>query len=112
MDNWVFTVLLATAGAIYFISAAISVGRMLAGPNSMDRLISLDSMIAMMQGMLAAFMVWRLDTSVVYPMLVIALLGFLSSLAVAKFRVPDEKKGTERKSTERKNTAKKTKEPK
>lgn len=102
MDSSIFTVLLAVAGAIYFIAAVISMGRMLAGPNSMDRLISMETMIAMMQGMLAALMVWHLDTSVVYPMLVIALLGFLSSLAVAKFRLPDGKGLLEKKAKESK----------
>lgn len=70
----------------------ITLGHMIAGPNSLDRLVALESTTAMLQGMLAAFMAWSLDTSVVYPMLIIALLGFLSSLAVAKFRVPDDGK--------------------
>ncbi|EEB63621.1 monovalent cation/H+ antiporter complex subunit F [Corynebacterium amycolatum] len=92
MNPEVFNTLLGVAAAGYFIAVLITLGHMIAGPNSLDRLVSLESMTAMLQGMLAAFMAWSLDTSVVYPMLIIALLGFLSSLAVAKFRVPDDGK--------------------
>lgn len=92
MNPEVFNILLGVAAAGYFIAVMITLGHMIAGPNSLDRLVALESMTAMLQGMLAAFMAWSLDTSVVYPMLIIALLGFLSSLAVAKFRVPDEGK--------------------
>ena len=92
MNPEVFNILLGVAAAGYFIAVMITLGHMIAGPNSLDRLVALESMTAMLQGMLAAFMAWSLDTSVVYPMLIVALLGFLSSLAVAKFRVPDEGK--------------------
>jgi multicomponent Na+:H+ antiporter subunit F len=94
MNPEIFNTLLGVAAAGYFIAVLITLGRMIAGPNSLDRLVSLESMAAMLQGMLAAFMAWTLDTSVVYPMLVMALLGFLSSLAVAKFRVPDDRGAT------------------
>ena len=92
MTPEVFNTLLGVAAAGYFIAVMITLGHMIAGPNSLDRLVALESTTAMLQGMLAAFMAWSLDTSVVYPMLIIALLGFLSSLAVAKFRVPDDGK--------------------
>lgn len=92
MNPEVFNTLLGVAAAGYFIAVMITLGDMIAGPNSLDRLVALESTTAMLQGMLAAFMAWSLDTSVVYPMLIIALLGFLSSLAVAKFRVPDDGK--------------------
>ena len=92
MNPEVFNTLLGVAAAGYFMAVMITLGHMIAGPNSLDRLVALESTTAMLQGMLAAFMAWSLDTSVVYPMLIIALLGFLSSLAVAKFRVPDDGK--------------------
>ena len=92
MNPEVFNILLGVAAAGYFIAVMITLGHMIAGPNSLDRLVALESTTAMLQGMLAVFMAWSLDTSVVYPMLIIALLGFLSSLAVAKFRVPDDGK--------------------
>ena len=55
MDPQIYTTLLGVAAGIYFIAALTALGRLLAGPNSMDRLVSLESMIAMSQGMLAAY---------------------------------------------------------
>lgn len=95
MDPDLFNAVIGIAGALYFVAVLITLGRMIAGPNSLDRLVGLDSITAMLQCTLAAYMAWRLDTTVVYAMLVIALLGFLSSLAVAKFRVPDEHRDPE-----------------
>lgn len=77
------------AAGIYGVAALLVLGRMIAGPNSMDRLVSLESLIAMIQGMFAAYIAWSDDTSWAYPMLVVALLGFISSLSVARFRVAD-----------------------
>ncbi|MGV3113810.1 monovalent cation/H+ antiporter complex subunit F [Corynebacterium freneyi] len=91
MDPQIYTTLLTVTAGLYFVAALTALGRLLAGPNSMDRLVSLESMIAMTQGMLAVYIAWSMDTSVAYAMLVIALLGFISSLSVARFRVPDQR---------------------
>ncbi|MFC3850497.1 monovalent cation/H+ antiporter complex subunit F [Corynebacterium hansenii] len=91
MDPQLYSTLLAVTAGLYFVASLIALGRLLAGPNSMDRLVSLESMIAMSQGMLAVYIAWSMDTSVAYAMLVIALLGFISSLSVARFRVPDKR---------------------
>lgn len=91
MDPQIYTTLLAVTAGLYFVASLTALGRLLAGPNSMDRLVSLESMIAMSQGMLAVYIAWSMDTSVAYAMLVIALLGFISSLSVARFRVPDQR---------------------
>lgn len=91
MDPQIYTALLTVTAALFFVAALITLGRVLAGPNSMDRLVGLESLIAMSQGMLAVYIAWSLETSVAYAMLVIALLGFISSLSVARFRVPDKR---------------------
>ncbi|MBV7295959.1 cation:proton antiporter [Corynebacterium sp. TAE3-ERU12] len=93
MSEAVYHAVLTGAGTIYGIAAMLTLVRLLAGPNSLDRLISLESLIAMVQGLLALLIAGSLNTSWAYPMLVVALLGFISSVAVARFRVPD-KKGT------------------
>ncbi|WP_075693160.1 monovalent cation/H+ antiporter complex subunit F [Corynebacterium sphenisci] len=93
MSMHAYHLALALAAGIYLVAALLTLGRLLAGPNSLDRLVSLDSLIAMMQGLLAAYIAWTMDTSWAYPMLVIALLGFIGSLAVARFRVPDDRGG-------------------
>lgn len=74
-----------------FIAAAlmIMVWRIIVGPNSMDRMLGLDGFIAAFQCALAVYIVWTLDTTVVNTMLVVALLGFISSISVARFRKKD-----------------------
>ena len=61
----------------------------LAGPNSLDRVLGLDGLVAMIQCALAVYICWTLDTTVSNAMLVVALLGFISSVSVARFRKRD-----------------------
>lgn len=89
MSDHVFHLFLMGAAGIYAVAALLVLGRLIAGPNSMDRLVSLESLIAMLQGMFAAYIAWSADTAWAYPMLVVALLGLISSLSVARFRTPD-----------------------
>ena len=49
----------------------------------------MDGFTAMFQCALATYMCWSLDTSVVSAMLVIALLGFISTVSVTRFRKRD-----------------------
>lgn len=80
---------LSVAGIMLAAAFAITTWRILAGPNSLDRLIALDAFIAMMQCALAVYVCWSLNTSVVSPMLIVALLGFIATLAVTRFRRKD-----------------------
>lgn len=73
-----------------FTAAFLLVGyRMLVGPNSMDRMQALDTTVAVLQCALGTYICWSLDTTVVNAMLVLALLGFISSVAVTRFRKRD-----------------------
>lgn len=77
--------------AIMFAAAFLLVGyRMIVGPNSMDRMQALDTTVAVLQCALGAYICWSLDTTVVNAMVVLALLGFISSVAVTRFRKRDE----------------------
>lgn len=80
---------LSVAGIMLVAAFAITTWRILAGPNSLDRLIALDGFIAMTQCALAVYVCWSLNTSVVSPMLIVALLGFIATLAVTRFRRKD-----------------------
>lgn len=76
--------------AMMFAAAFLFVGyRMLVGPNSMDRMQALDTTVAVLQCALGTYICWSLDTTVVNAMLVLALLGFISSVAVTRFRKRD-----------------------
>ena len=55
----------------------------------MDRVLANDGITASFQCALALYICWSLDTTVVNVMIVIALLGFISSLSVARFRKRD-----------------------
>ena len=58
-----------------------------AGP--LDRAIGNDAIAASLQCVLALHICWTLDTTVVNVMIVIALLGFISTVSVTRFRKRD-----------------------
>ncbi|MCQ9331111.1 monovalent cation/H+ antiporter complex subunit F [Corynebacterium phoceense] len=80
---------LAVAAAMMTVSFLVIVWRIITGPNSLDRLVSMDGFVAAFQCALATYICWSLDTTVVNAMLVIALLGFISTVAVTRFRRRD-----------------------
>ncbi|STC68881.1 monovalent cation/H+ antiporter complex subunit F [Corynebacterium pilosum] len=63
--------------------------RIMVGPDSLDRMLGMDGVVAMLQCALATYICWTLDTTVANVMMVIALLGFIGSLSVARFRKRD-----------------------
>jgi|LFRM01.2.fsa_nt_gb multicomponent Na+:H+ antiporter subunit F len=89
MDPAIYNSLLLIPAAFFAAAFVIMVWRILTGPNSMDRMLGLDGFVAMLQCALATYIVWTLDTTVVNAMLVIALLGFIASVSVARFRKRD-----------------------
>jgi len=84
-----YTNLLLIPAAFFALSFIIMTWRIVVGPNSMDRMLGLDGFVAMLQCALATYICWTLDTTVTNAMLVIALLGFIASVAVARFRKRD-----------------------
>lgn len=89
MDPSLYNAVLTVAAAIFCVAFILTTYQILAGPNSLDRVLGLDGMIAMVQCALALYICWTLDTSVSNAMLVVALLGFISSVSVARFRKRD-----------------------
>lgn len=89
MDDSLYSGILLIAATMFSIAFIIMTWRILVGPNSMDRMLGLDGFIAMLQCALATYIVWTLDTTVANAMLVIALLGFIASVSVARFRKRD-----------------------
>ena len=80
---------LAVAAAMMTVSFLVVVWHIITGPNSHDRLVGMDGFVAAFQCALATYICWSLDTTVVNAMLVIALLGFISTVAVTRFRRRD-----------------------
>lgn len=89
MDPAIYNGVLLVAAVMFGLAFIIMTWRILVGPNSLDRMLGLDGFIAMLQCALATYICWSLDTTVANAMLVIALLGFISSVSVARFRKRD-----------------------
>ena len=89
MDPAVYNVLLSIAAAMFVISFLLTTWRIVKGPNSVDRLVGMDGFVAMFQCAVAVYICWTLDTTVTNAMLVVALLGFISTVSVTRFRKRD-----------------------
>ena len=71
------------------ISLYVAVVRLVGGPNTLDRMISLDMVAAVAQGGLGVYIAWTKDTTVAAALVALALVAFLGSVSVARFRVAD-----------------------
>ncbi len=89
MDNSLYNVFLGIAAVLIAAAFLMLAWRVIVGPDSMDRLLGNDAITASLQCALALYICWTLDTTVVNAMIVIALLGFIASLSVARFRKRD-----------------------
>lgn len=81
------------ASALLCGAALICLARLLMGPNTLDRLISVDAMVAISMCGLGVWAAYSHDTTVVPVIVALALVGFVGSLAVARFRVRDDDNG-------------------
>lgn len=89
MDDALYNTVLAIAATLLVAGFFITTWRLVVGPNSLDRMIAMDGIVASVQCALATYICWTLDTTVVNAMFVLALLGFIGSLSVARFRKRD-----------------------
>ncbi len=70
-------------------AATITMGRLLAGPSSLDRLVALDTLVALAMCAIGTWAAFSLDSTVTYSLTALALISFVGSVSVARFRVPD-----------------------
>jgi len=70
-------------------AAAITMFRLLAGPSTLDRLVALDTLIAVTMCGIGTWAAFSLDTTVTYSLAALALISFVGSVSIARFRVPD-----------------------
>ncbi|WP_100490083.1 monovalent cation/H+ antiporter complex subunit F [Mycobacteroides abscessus] len=76
--------------AVFLVAAtSITTYRLLAGPNTLDRLVAVDTLVAVTMCALAAWAAYSLDSTVLYGMVALSLISFLGSVSVTRFRVPD-----------------------
>lgn len=78
------------AGVLLATAAALTMFRVLAGPSTLDRLVALDTLIAVTMCAIGTWAAATLDSTVTYSLAVLALISFIGSVSVARFRVPDK----------------------
>jgi multicomponent Na+:H+ antiporter subunit F len=80
---WVLAAVMLTAAAV------VTMFRLLAGPSTLDRLVALDTLVAVTMCAIGTWAAFSLDTTVTYGLTALALISFVGSVSVARFRVPD-----------------------
>ncbi|OHT81165.1 monovalent cation/H+ antiporter complex subunit F [Mycobacteroides saopaulense] len=77
------------AAVLLIAAATVTMYRLLAGPNTLDRLVAVDTLVAVTMCALAAWAAYSLDSTVLYGIVALSLISFLGSVSVTRFRVPD-----------------------
>ncbi|MGW5435362.1 monovalent cation/H+ antiporter complex subunit F [Nocardia asteroides] len=85
------TVVAVIAGVLLVAAAVITSYRVLAGPSTLDRVVGIDSLMAIAASGLAVWAAYSDDTTVIPAIVALALVGFLGSAAVSRFRVRDDR---------------------
>ncbi|MBT0567024.1 monovalent cation/H+ antiporter complex subunit F [Williamsia sp. CHRR-6] len=81
----------AISGVLLAAASLVTMVRVLIGPNTLDRLVALDTLVAVAICGLSGWAAYSLDSTVVPAVVALTLLGFLGPVAVARFRVPDDR---------------------
>lgn len=84
------TVVLAISGILLIAAAIVTTYRLLDGPGTLDRLVAMDTILAVSMCGLAVWSAYSLDTSIVPAIVALSLVSFVGSVSVARFRVRDE----------------------
>lgn len=83
------TVAWVTAGVMLVAAATVTMFRLLAGPSTLDRLVAVDTLVAVTMCGIGTWAAFSLDTTVTYGLAALSLISFVGSVSVARFRVPD-----------------------
>lgn len=78
-----------TAGLLLTAALIVTMFRLLAGPSTLDRLVALDAVISVTMCAIGVWAAFSLDSTVTYSLTALALISFIGSVSVARFRVPD-----------------------
>lgn len=84
------TVVWIIAATILLVAALITTIRTLRGPTTLDRLVAMDTTVALAMCGLAVSVAASRDTTVVPGIIALSLFSFIGSVAVARFRVRDD----------------------
>ncbi|MEU4340178.1 monovalent cation/H+ antiporter complex subunit F [Nocardia sp. NPDC023852] len=84
------TIVAVVSAVLLAAAAVITTYRVVAGPSTLDRVVGIDSLVATAASGLAVWAAYSADTTVVPAIVALALVGFLGSAAVSRFRVRDD----------------------
>lgn len=79
------SVVVATTAALLFVAAVLTLVRLLRGPTVYDRLVALDTLVVIVLSGILVETIARGEGSSVILLAVVALVGFLSTVAVLRF---------------------------
>ncbi|HLS77896.1 MAG TPA: monovalent cation/H+ antiporter complex subunit F [Nocardia sp.] len=85
------TVVMTVAAVLLSAAAVITSYRILAGPSTLDRMVGMDSLTAIFASGLTVWAAYTGKTFVLPGIIALALVGFLGSAAVTRFRVRDDR---------------------
>ncbi|MBF6175388.1 monovalent cation/H+ antiporter complex subunit F [Nocardia blacklockiae] len=85
------TVVALIAAVLLVVAALLTSYRVLAGPGTLDRVVAIDSIVGIAAAGLAVWAAYSDNTAVLPAIVALALVGFLGSAAVSRFRVRDDR---------------------
>jgi multicomponent Na+:H+ antiporter subunit F len=86
--DWMTYVFIA-CGVIILAATVVSTYRLLSGPNTLDRLVAVDMLVAVAICGLCVWVAYSQDTTVTSAIVSLALLNFIGSVSVVRYRVRD-----------------------
>ena len=85
------TVTMSIAGVFLVLAALLSVIRLLRGPSTLDRLVALEMVASVCLSGMGAWAAFSQESAVLPALVALALLGFIGSISVPRFRVRDRR---------------------
>jgi len=79
----------AISGSMLVAAAIVTMIRLLAGPSTLDRLVATDTLVAVTTCGVGTWAAFSQDSTVTYSLAALALISFVGSVSIARFRVPD-----------------------
>ncbi|GAA4755789.1 monovalent cation/H+ antiporter complex subunit F [Gordonia alkaliphila] len=84
------TIVWAISGAMLMTAILLTLYRSLRGPTTLDRLVGIDTLVAMIISSLAVWVAATYNTTIVPGIVVLSLVSFIGTVSVARFRVRDD----------------------
>lgn len=84
------TIVWAVCAVMLLTAVSLTVYRLLAGPSTLDRLVAVDSIVAITICGLAIWAAMTGNTTIAASIVALSLVSFIGSVSIARFRVKDD----------------------